>query len=114
MAGIWCGILTANMCIIIFSTMRSYEDVQVEARADNRGKNNNNISLICRYDEEVGWYEFNIANNGLYDILYAEVLDSGKIRWNRIANGGSNAINQGKEVNEYSITCQGDELTLNI
>jgi hypothetical protein len=42
------------------------------------------------------------------------VLDSGKIRWNRIANGGSNAINQGKEVNEYSITCQGDELTLNI
>ena len=98
----------------LFYNAFTYEDVKVEARADNRGKNNNNISLICRYDEEVGWYEFNIANNGLYDILYAEVLDSGKIRWNRIANGGSNAINQGKEVNEYSITCQGDELTLNI
>jgi len=98
----------------LFYNAFTYEDVQVEARADNRGKNNNNISLICRYDEEVGWYEFNIANNGLYDILYAQVLDNGKIRWNRIANGGSNAINQGKEVNEYSITCQGDELTLNI
>ena len=98
----------------LFYNAFTYEDVKVEARADNRGKNNNNISLICRYDEEVGWYEFNIANNGLYDILYAEVLDSGKIRWNRIANGGSNAINQGKEVNEYSITCQGDELTLDI
>jgi hypothetical protein len=98
----------------LFYNAFTYEDVKVEARADNRGKNNNNISLICRYDEEVGWYEFNIANNGLYDILYAEVLDNGKIRWNRVANGGSNAINQGKEVNEYSITCQGDELTLNI
>ena len=98
----------------LFYNAFEYEDVKVEARADNRGKNNNSVSLICRYDEEVGWYEFNIANNGLYDILYAEVLDSGKISWNRVANGGSNAINQGKEVNEYSITCQGEELTLNI
>jgi hypothetical protein len=98
----------------LFYNAYEYEDVKVEARADNRGKNNNSVSLICRYDEEVGWYEFNIANNGLYDILYAEVLDNGKIRWNRIANGGSNAINQGKDVNEYSATCQGDELTLHI
>jgi hypothetical protein len=98
----------------LFYNAFTYEDVKVEARADNRGKNNNSVSLICRYDEEIGWYEFNIANNGLYDILYAEVLDSGKIRWNRVANGGSNAINQGTKTNEYSITCQGDELTLNI
>src|SRR5215211_684450 len=98
----------------LFYNAFTYDDVTVEARADNRGKNNNTVSLICRYDEEIGWYEFNIANNGLYNILYAEVLDNGKIRYNRIANGGSNAINQGKEVNEYSATCQGDELTLNI
>jgi len=98
----------------LFYNAFTYEDVKIEARADNRGKNNNTVSLICRYDENVGWYEFNIANNGLYEILFAEVLDNGKIRYNRIANGGSNAINQGKEVNEYSATCQGDELTLNI
>jgi hypothetical protein len=98
----------------LFYNAFEYEDVKVEARADNRGKNNNSVSLICRYDENVGWYEFNIANNGLYDILYAEVLDNGKIKWNRVANGGSNAINQGKEINEYSATCQGEELTLHI
>jgi hypothetical protein len=98
----------------LFYNAFEYEDVTVEARADNRGKNNNSVSLICRYDENIGWYEFNIANNGLYDILYAEVLDNGKIRWNRVANGGSNAIKQGKDVNEYSASCQGDELTLNI
>jgi hypothetical protein len=91
-----------------------YEDVRLDVHADNRGKNNNSVSLICRYDPDVGWYEFNIANNGLYDILYAEITDSGKIQYNRVANGGSNDINQGKEVNEYSITCQGEELSLTI
>lgn len=98
----------------LFYNAFEYEDVTVEARADNRGKNNNSVSLICRYDENIGWYEFNIANNGLYDILYAEVLDNGKIRYNRVANGGSNAIKQGKDVNEYSASCQGEELTLTI
>jgi hypothetical protein len=91
-----------------------YTDVKVEVRADNRGVNNNNISLVCRYDPKVGWYEFNIANSGLYEILYAEVTASGKIGYSRITNGGSNNIKQGKDVNEYSITCAGQKLSLTI
>ena len=98
----------------LFYNAFDYEDVKLEVLADNRGRNNNSISLICRYDPNVGWYEFNIANSGVYDILYAEVTDSGDISYNTIANGGSLAIKQGKEVNEYSITCKGDELTLHI
>lgn len=98
----------------LFYNAFEYEDVTVALRADNRGRNNNNISLICRYDPDVGWYEFNIANNGLYDIYYAEVDDNGDIGYNLITNGGSNSIKQGKDVNEYSITCKGDELTLEI
>jgi len=55
--------------------------------ADNAGKNNNNVSLVCRYDDtDETWYEFSIANNGLYWI-YA--YDDG---YNLIANGGSNLI----------------------
>ncbi|HEX6268608.1 MAG TPA: family 16 glycoside hydrolase [Anaerolineales bacterium] len=96
----------------LFYSAFDYEDVRVEARADNRGRNNNSISLICRYDPDIGWYEFNVANNGLYDILYGEVTSSGEIAYNTIANGGSNAIKQGKEVNEYAAICEGDELTL--
>jgi len=98
----------------LFYDAFNYEDVKVDVRADNRGRNNNNISLICRYDPDVGWYEFNIANNGLYDIYYAEITSSGSISYNRITNGGSNAIKQGKETNEYSISCKGDELSLTI
>jgi hypothetical protein len=98
----------------LFYNAFTYEDVKLEVHADNLGRNNNSVSLVCRYDEEIGWYEFNIANNGLYDILYAEVLDNGKIQYNRVANGGANAINQGREVNEYSISCEGDDLTLEV
>lgn len=98
----------------LFYSAFDYEDVRVDVSADNRGRNNNNISLICRYDPDVGWYEFNIANNGLYDIYYAEIAANGNIGYQRIANGGSNAIKQGKEVNEYGATCKGDELTLYI
>jgi len=91
-----------------------YEDVVVEVRSENRGKNNNNVSLICRYDPEVGWYEFNIANNGLYEIYFARILENGRIEYNRVANGGSNYIKSGFETNDYYAKCQGDELTLNI
>ena len=98
----------------LFNTAHKYEDVTVKVRADNLGRNNNNVSLMCRYDPEVGWYEFNIANNGLYNIYYAEINSQGKIVYNRITNGGSNSIKQGKDVNEYSITCKGQELSLTI
>jgi hypothetical protein len=96
----------------IFYNAFDYEDVRLDVRADNRGRNNNSISLICRHDPNIGWYEFNVANNGLYDILYAEVESDGDIAYNTISNGGSNAIKQGKEVNEYAIECKGDQLTL--
>ena len=98
----------------LFYNAYEYEDVQIDVRADNRGRNNNSISLICRYEPNVGWYEFNIANNGLYEILYADLTDSSNIGYENITNGGSNAIKQGKEVNEYSISCNGDKLTLTI
>lgn len=98
----------------LFYEAFEYEDVTVELRADNRGRNNNSVSLICRYDPNVGWYEFNVDNGGLYSILYAEIDSNGDIGYNLITNGGSNSIKQGKDVNEYSITCQGDELSLRI
>lgn len=96
----------------LFYNAFEYDDVKLEVHADNRGKNNTAVGLICRYDPDTGWYQFRIASNGLYLIEYYEVLESGKLRPNRIANGGSNDIKQGKGVNEYSITCEGDELTL--
>jgi hypothetical protein len=92
-----------------------YEDVRLDVRAENLGNNNNDISLICRYEKDKGWYEFNIANSGLYDILYAKVRpEDGYVSYTLIENGGSNKIKQGLAVNDYSIICKGETLTLYI
>lgn len=84
-----------------------YENVRVDARAENRGMNNNNVSLICRGTED-GWYEFSIANNGLWWIWAYDGT------YTMLANGGSNAVNMGKGVNEYTIMCYGNTLALYI
>jgi hypothetical protein len=88
----------------------TYTNVRLDVRVDNRGTNNNNINLVCRYSHE-GWYEVAIANNGLYDI-YA--YDGVKGNYARIANGGSNKIKAGKEVNEYTFICNERNLILEI
>jgi len=85
------------------------EDVKLELRAANLGGNNNNISLVCR-NSEAGWYEFNVASNGLYWIyLYDPDLEE---PYKQLWNGGSFNINLGKEENVYSAICNGEDLTL--
>ncbi|MCC6300452.1 MAG: trypsin-like peptidase domain-containing protein [Anaerolineales bacterium] len=101
----------ANLYVYITYDAYTYADIILEAVATNRGKNNNNVSLICRYDADNGtWYEFNIANNGLYWI-YAHDGSSG---YREIYSGGSNAIKQGKDTNKYTVGCLGDTLALYI
>lgn len=88
-----------------------YKDVYLETMADNRGKNNNNVSLICRYTEDEGWYEFNITNGGLYQILVYSEPDQ---KYFLLADGGSVNINSGKATNIYSAVCWDNELELYI
>ncbi len=88
----------------------TYTDVRLDLKADNRGKNSNSVSLICRYSEE-GWYEVNVQNDGLYSIL-AYVISDGN--YYNIFNGGSNLIKQGKDTNDYTFICSGTELTLGV
>ena len=86
----------------------TYTDVKLEAVAANRGVNDNNVSLICRYTEG-GWYEFNIGNDGTYTILaYDAVLKF----YDPLAQGGSPAIKSGQSTNKYAAACQGSTLTL--
>ncbi len=95
-------------------TGAQYTDVKMQVVADNRGTNDNNVSLICRYSKENGWYEFNIANNGLYDILFGQVTPDNQVTYGKLADGGSNKIHQGKQTNTYDIACKGRTLTLSI
>jgi S1-C subfamily serine protease len=85
------------------------EDVRLDIRVANVGTNNNNVSLICRHSA-LGWYEFNIASDGLYWIYQYDptLSDPYKQLW----NGDSSSINLGKEENEYTAICNGDQMSL--
>ena len=90
-----------------------YKDVTIELKADNRGMNNNNVSLVCRRSDE-GWYEFSATGGGLWWLYAAIPGADGKIKYNTIDNGGAMSLRQGKEVNEYLMTCSGNEINLKI
>jgi hypothetical protein len=96
-------------------TPEVYSDVRIDVVAENRGFNNNNVSLVCRYSEKEGWYEASIANNGLYWLYYGKWDNNGKTAsYALIYSGGSNDIKQGKAVNTYTLICQGRTLILGI
>lgn len=91
----------------------TYKDVTIELRAENLGTNNNAIGTVCRYSDE-GWYEINVQNNGLYKIFAATYNAGGNIVYNSLADGGSNKIKVGKEVNEYKMICKDRTISLYI
>ena len=85
----------------------TYDNVALTMNAENRGRNNNNVSLVCRMNSDgTQWYEFSVESGGLW-YLYA--VDNG---YNIIDNGGTNALKQGKEVNEYKMICNDNKITL--
>ena len=88
-----------------------YSSVQIETFAINKGKNSNAVSLICNYSDADGWYEFNISNDGLYDILVYSNLYNG---YYLLADGGSTNINTGRGENIYTVICNQNKLALYI
>jgi hypothetical protein len=89
-----------------------YTDVRLDAEAENWGNNQNSVTLICRYDPDKGWYEFNIANDGTWYIAYYDaVINKG---YTTLYDGGSTAIKMGRDTNVYTAVCQGQDLTLYI
>jgi len=59
------------------------------------------------------WYEASIANNGKYWIYYGKWDSNRKTAsYAVVADGGSNAIRTGKDVNTYTLICKDRTLTL--
>lgn len=93
--------------VYVYYSPYYYEDVAIGLKAVNKGANSIMTSLVCRYSD-VGWYELNIQNDGLYSILAYIFSDNS---YYTIFNGGSTSINQGKSTNEYAFICDGNDLT---
>ncbi|MBN1453400.1 MAG: hypothetical protein JW963_20460 [Anaerolineales bacterium] len=107
------NIATKELYTYVMYDPFEYRNVAIELRAENRGTNNNAISMVCRYSDE-GWYEINIQNSGLYNILAATYNPSDEIVYARLADGGSNKIKVGKDINEYKMICKERTIILYI
>jgi hypothetical protein len=90
---------------------QEYDNVRIDIRAENRGKNNNNVSLVCRASTD-GWYEFSTEGGGLWYLYAVTVNEQKEAVYKRIDNGGAQSLKQGKEVNEYGMICEDNEISL--
>jgi hypothetical protein len=87
----------------------AYDSVSLTLVAENQGRNNNNVSLVCNVaDDDSHWYEFSVESGGLW-YLYGVTSE-----YNVITNGGTVDLKQGMAVNEYGMTCDGNTITLSI
>ena len=91
----------------------TYTHVQLDAVTINNGNNPNGVNLICQYNDS-GWYEFSIANSGLYSLYAVDISLSATPTYKTLFSGGSGAIKSGLETNTYTVVCKGNELSLSI
>jgi S1-C subfamily serine protease len=104
-------ILNKDTWVYFINQTFTYGDVQLDTRVENLGQNTNFTGLFCRYSADEGWYEANVLNTGEYVIYYMSPKDD---KYEQLATGGSTLINMGKNINDYTFICKGDELTLGI
>lgn len=91
-----------------------YTDVRVDTSFENRAGSPSSAGLICRYSEEKGWIEFNISNDGAYNVLYGTWLDTGIADYLPIVSGQSEYIKLDNSLQEIGMTCQDTTLLLYI
>ena len=82
-----------------------YESVHIETHVESRGSNVHEVGLVCNYDEQDGWFEFNIFGDGTYNLLYGQWLDESIAHYIPILNDASDRIVTGNAINEIGLDC---------
>lgn len=99
-----------DIYIYYMYTPYTYTNTSIKLKAENRGSNNNNVSLVCRMNNEASnWYEYSVTSGGLWS-LFAMDNDMYHI----LGSGGTNVLQQGQATNEYQMVCDGNQITLTI
>ena len=82
-------------------TGETYEDVRLDMEVENRGVSAQQVSLVCRSSGDKS-YEIEVSSNGKWIF---------KLNRRQVINGASTAIKTGKETNQYTLICKGNEVT---
>jgi hypothetical protein len=96
----WMGIHNAH----------AYADVFVRAKVS--AGPSGAVGLVCRYSEAFGWYEFNVASDGTYSVLYGKWLAPEVATYIPLVTGGSNRLSTGGLDYELGLSCKDNFLVL--
>jgi hypothetical protein len=91
-----------------------YDSVHIKTLIENLGSDLNAMGLVCSYEEQAGWYEFNISTESTYNVLYGQWIAEGIARYTPILNDTSDRIATGNAINEIGLDCYENILQLYI
>jgi len=70
--------------------------------------------VMCRYSDEGGWLEYNVSNDGTYNVLYGKWLSVGVADYLPIIDGVSKEIQPSGATQKIGLTCADSTLWLYI
>jgi hypothetical protein len=90
-----------------------YASVRIDTQFQNRAGTPASIGLVCRYGDEQGWFEFNAATDGTYNILYGKWLSVGIAEYLPITDAESSKLIQPSGATQtIGLTCEDTILSL--
>jgi serine/threonine protein kinase len=114
------GFLTFNlpateMELYVNHTPETYDNVRIDLKVVNQNQNQASVFVVCRYQEDKGWYEFRIESDSFYRILYRSWnADKKGASSAKIYDGATPTIKTGKNTNEYTVICKDRTLALTV
>lgn len=97
-----------------YAIHNAHEYTNVFVSAKFSGTPSGSIGVICDYSESNGWYEFNLASDGTYSVLFGQWLAEGIAQYTPIAIDTTEYLKAGNLDHEIGLTCQGNILLLHI
>jgi len=91
-----------------------YDRVHIETSVESQGSDINAMGLVCNYDEQAGWYEFNISSDGAYNLLHGQWLAEGVARYTPILDDTTNLIQPGNAVNRIGLDCYQNTVQMSV
>ena len=91
---------------------QDYDSIRIDTQFINQAGSPASIGLICRYSDTDGWFEYNVATDGTYNVLYGKWLSSGIADYLPILSASSGAIQPSGASQEIGLICSGTTLSL--
>lgn len=106
------SINTADTWSIGIHNANTYSNVFVSAQVSANPAGS--VGLVCRYDAETGWFEFNLGSDGTYSLLFGKWLDSGIAQYRVISTEAFSKANPAGQENVLGLSCEDNFLRLSV